>query len=79
MPSKMVNFFPKANSGGLAPTEIVRDRQQKILKIKFRGIYVQVYVENNITNTMEQRTFGALNMGPTGNTQGTYLFMSLLT
>ena len=28
---------------------------------------------------MEPRTFGALSMGPTGNMQGTYLFMSLLT
>jgi len=36
------------------------------------GEYVQVYAENNITNTMQSRTYGVLSMGTSGNIQGTY-------
>ena len=35
--------------------------------------------DNDITNTMQPRTYGAISLGPEGNMQGTYLFLSLLT
>ena len=38
---------------------------------------MQVYAENDITNTMQARTFGAISLGSAGNMQGTYLFLSL--
>jgi hypothetical protein len=78
----MINIFPKANSaGGISPKELftgVRTDYKKDCKLGF-GEYVQVYAENDITNTMQPRTFGAISMGSTGNLQGTYLFMSLTT
>jgi hypothetical protein len=79
---KMINMFPKANSvGAVAPKELftgVRVDYKRDCKLGF-GEYVQVYAENDITNTMHPRTYGAISMGSTGNLQGTYLFMSLLT
>jgi hypothetical protein len=47
-----------------------------ICRIPF-GAYAQVHDDLKITNTMEARTTGAINMGPTGNIQGTYKFLSL--
>ena len=43
------------------------------------GEYVQVSDDNDTTNTMASRTTGAICMGPVGNLQGTYKFMSLVT
>jgi hypothetical protein len=48
------------------------------MKIEF-GAYVQVYEANNPTNTMKARTTGAIALAPTGNAQGGYYFMSLVT
>jgi hypothetical protein len=77
---KMINMFPKANSASVAPRELFTGVRidYKRDKLGF-GEYVQVYAENDITNTMQPRTFGALIMRSAGNMQGTYLFMSLLT
>ena len=76
----MINMFPKKNSiGGIAPRELftgVRVDYKRDCKLGF-GEYVQVYAENDITNTMEARTYGAISLGSAGNLQGTYLFMSL--
>jgi hypothetical protein len=47
-------------------------------KIPF-GMYVQVHDDLSGTNTMESRTTGAINLGPTGNIQGTHKFLSLQT
>jgi hypothetical protein len=43
------------------------------------GAYVQVHDEAMVTNTMEPRTTGAINLGPTGNIQGAHKFFSLTT
>ena len=43
------------------------------------GEYVQVSADNDITNTMQPRTYGAISLGSVGNMQGIYLFMTLLT
>jgi hypothetical protein len=48
------------------------------MKIEF-GAYAQVYEANNPTNTMKARTTGAIALAPTGNAQGGYYFMSLVT
>ena len=59
----MLNMFPKSNSiAGVAPREIftgIRVYYKRDCELEF-GEYVQVYAENNITNTMEARTFGAI-------------------
>jgi hypothetical protein len=79
---KMINMFPKTNSvGSIAPKELftgIKIDYKRDCKLGF-GEYVQVYTENEVTNTMQPRIHGALSMGSTGNLQGTYLFMSLLT
>jgi hypothetical protein len=49
-----------------------------ICRIPF-GAYVQVHDDLNVTNTMESRTTWAINLGPTGNIQGTHKFLSLKT
>jgi hypothetical protein len=48
------------------------------LKIEF-GAYVQVFEDNNPTNTTRTRTTGAIALAPTGKSQGGYYFMSLTT
>ena len=39
--------------------------------------YAQVHEDRNVTNTLEERTQGAICLGPTGNLQGTYNFFTL--
>jgi hypothetical protein len=43
------------------------------------GAYCEVHMDPDITNTMEPRTKWAICLGPTGNMQGSYKFMSLST
>ena len=50
---------------------------KKICKLHF-GAYTQVHEDRNVTNTLEERTQGAICIGPTGNIQGNYnLFLPL--
>jgi hypothetical protein len=49
-----------------------------ICRIPF-GTYAQVHDDPKTTNTMEARTIGAINMGPTGNVHRTHIFLSLKT
>ena len=49
---------------------------KKSCKLHF-GAYAQVREDRNVTNTLEERTQGAIYLGPTGNLQGTYNFFSL--
>ena len=44
---------------------------RKMCKLHFRA-YAQVNVDRNVPNTLEERTQGAMCLGPTGNLQGTY-------
>ena len=43
------------------------------------GSYCEVHVDPDITNTLEPRTKWAICMGPMGNLQGSYKFLSLTT
>jgi hypothetical protein len=51
---------------------------KKVCQLPF-GSYAQVHDDLDITNTMESRTTRAINLGPTGNIQGTHRFLSLKT
>ena len=42
---------------------------EKICKLHF-GAYAQVHEDQNVTNTLEERTQGAICIGPTGNLKG---------
>ena len=79
-----LNAFP-ANSGvseTLSPREIVYRHKldfAKHCKSPF-GMYCEVHDEPTPTNTMVTRsTPGRIVLGPTGNLQGTYKFLSLAT
>jgi len=43
------------------------------------GSYCEMHIDPDITNTLEPRTNRAICMGPTGNLQGSYKFLSLAT
>ena len=78
-----INLFPKASSvsNNLSPREMflgVKLDYARDCKLAF-GEYVEVHEDNAITNTMEPRTTGAICLGPMGNAQGDYRFMSLST
>ncbi len=51
---------------------------KKMCRLLF-GAYVQVHNNNLVINTMESRTTGAVNLGPTVNTQGGHWFLNLTT
>jgi hypothetical protein len=79
-----LNFFPPKGgvSNTLSPQTIVTGLSasaDKHCRMPF-GAYAQVHIEGNQRNSvMISRTVGGICMGPTGNLQGTYKFMSLLT
>jgi hypothetical protein len=50
----------------------------RICQLPF-GAYVQVHDDLEITNTMQTRTTGAINLGTTGSIQGTHRFYNLHT
>ena len=49
---------------------------KQICKLHF-GAYAQVHKDRNVTNTLEERTQGAICLGLTGNLQGTYNLLLL--
>ena len=79
-----LNFFcPKGGvSNHISPHTIITGMipdATKHCRIPFGG-YAQVHVEPTRSNdVMIARTVGAISLGPTGNIQGTYKFLSLLT
>mmetsp|Transcript_448 Transcript_448/g.692 ORF Transcript_448/g.692 Transcript_448/m.692 type:complete len:168 (+) Transcript_448:68-571(+) len=80
---RTLNAFPSnvGVSDQLSPATIVEGQRPidaRKITLPF-GAYVQLTVENNPTNSMKPRTIPAISLGPSGNTQGTYHFMSLLT
>jgi hypothetical protein len=76
-----LNAFPykKGVSKQLSPRTIVTGQTVDYMKhCKFEfGEYVQTHEEHD--NSMQPRTVGALALRPTGNSQGNWFFMSLLT
>jgi hypothetical protein len=80
---KWLNLFPAKNgvSKALSPFTIMTGKpcpDYNDLKIDF-GAYALVYEDNNPTNTMRTRCTGAIALNATGNNQGGYYFMSLVT
>jgi Reverse transcriptase (RNA-dependent DNA polymerase)/Zinc knuckle len=76
-----LNSFPKEDglSKTLSPRTIITGRQINYLKhckLEF-GEYVQTHEEHD--NTLATRTIGAISLRPTGNLQGTHLFLNLNT
>ena len=78
----MISFSVKSGiSEKWSPREIVsRHKLDAKLhcKIPF-GEYCEVHADPDITNTMEPRTRWGISLGPTGNMQGSYKFLSLAT
>jgi hypothetical protein len=78
-----MNSFPVKSrvSEKWSPRELV-SRHKLDAKLHCKapfGSYCKVHVDPDITNTMEPRTKWAICIGPTGNRQGSYKFMSLTT
>jgi len=81
--TKGLNLFPAKNgiSDTLSPLTIMTGRANpdyNDLKLEF-GSYVQVFEDNTSSNTTTSRNTGAIVLNPTGNAQGDYFFMSLVT
>lgn len=72
---------PQGISDTFSPRELVLRRQLDVsvhAKYIF-GAYGEAHNDNDITNTMEERTTSCINLGPTGNVQGTHKFLNLDT
>lgn len=79
----MINSFPRSSSidTGTPPRELITGKKidfKRDCALKF-GQYVQVHEDELITNTMKERTLGALSLGPVGNQQNSYNFLNLKT
>jgi hypothetical protein len=76
-----LNSVPKIGQD-FSPKDLIFGEQRldynNVCKLPF-GSYVQVHDDLDVTNNTESRTTGAINLGPTGNLQGTHRFYSLKT
>ena len=74
------SFAPKSGlSKTYSPRTIMTGKTlewKKSCKLHF-GTYAQVYEDRNVTNMLEERTQGAMCLGPTGKLHGTYNFFFL--
>jgi hypothetical protein len=78
-----LNHFPWPNgiSDTMSPASIVTGvspLDYNKLSLEF-GSYVQVFEDNNPTNTPKARSLGAIALTPTGNATGDYFSLSLST
>jgi hypothetical protein len=76
-----LNQLPKEGQT-FSPRDMILGGQRIEYKSMCRlpfGAYVQVHDDRQQTNTMEPRTTGAINLGPSGNIQGAHKFLSLST
>jgi hypothetical protein len=76
-----LNNIPKAGQQH-SPRDLIFGEQKMDYNLMCHlpfGAYVQVHDDLDITNTMQARTTGAINLGVTGNIQGTHRFYSLRT
>ena len=81
--AKGLNQFPAKNgiSDTLSPLTTMTGRANpdyNDLELDF-GSYVQVFEDNTPSNTTSSRNTGAIVLNPTGNAQGNYYFISLVT
>lgn len=75
-----INIVPKSERDQ-SPREIFTGKKidfKTDCKTEF-GAYCQVHEDNEVTNSMASRVTGAIALGPTGNAQGSYKFISLST
>jgi hypothetical protein len=76
-----LNLLPKLDQE-YSPRDLVLGEEKldykKVCQLPF-GSYIQVHDDLNTANTMESHTTRAINLGPTGNVQGTHHFLSLRT
>ncbi len=80
---RCLNQFPSANgiSTTMSPSTIVTGiatPDYNAMRVEL-GTYVQVFDDNDPSNTPRSRSMGAIALSPTGNAQGDYYFMSLST
>jgi hypothetical protein len=80
---KALNQFPARDGASdvMSPLTIMTGRPSpdyNQLKIEF-GAYAQIFESNDPTNTVRNRTTGAIALTSTGNAQGGYYFLSLTT
>ena len=80
---KCLNQFPALDgvSDTMSPFSIMTGKPNPDylqMKVDF-GAYVQVFEDNDPTNSTKSRRTGAIALNPTGNAQGDYHFMSLKT
>jgi len=80
---RLLNFFPTKGgiSETLSPKTIISGETldyKKHLSLQI-GQYCQVHEEGTPRNSQIPRTKGAISLGPTGNLQGGFKFMSLAT
>lgn len=80
---RCLNQFPRKNgiSATISPASILTGAPLPdfhCMRLEF-GSYVQVFEDNDPTNTPRARSLGAITLNPTGNAQGDYYFMSLAT
>jgi hypothetical protein len=78
-----LNAFPSENgvSKVLSPREIITGKQTNFktdCRVEF-GTYCQIHQHNDKTNDDNSRSVDAIALGPTGNRQGTYNFLTLDT
>ena len=78
---RCLNQFPWKNgvSATMSPAGLVLGHAPpdfNVLSLEF-GTYVQVFEDNDPTNTPRARSLGAIALDPTGNAQGDYNFLSL--
>ena len=77
---KDLNQFPAKNGASkvMSPLTIMTGKPNPNyhdLKIEF-GAYAQVFEDNDPTNTVRNRTTGAIALTPTGNAQSGYYFLT---
>ena len=80
---KLLNYFPPKGgvSAIIRPKTIMYGEQldyRKHLTLQI-GQYCKVHEEENLRNSQVSRTKGAIALGPSGNLQGSYKFMTLET
>ena len=78
-----LNAFPSENgiSKDLSPREIITGKRTNYntdCRVEF-GTFCQIHENNDRTNKDDPRSIDAIALGPTGNRQGTYNFLTLDT
>jgi hypothetical protein len=77
-----INSFPKENSiGSISPKELftgIKVDLKRDFKVPF-GEYCQIHEDDIQTNTLKERTVGAIALGSTGNLHGAYTFLNVST